>query len=221
MLTTTSRRAFGAWLLAASAVLGLAGCSGDDEPDPAAAVQASYQSYAEAVAAKDGPVSARLVSGTTLDYYAGLRDLALTADRATLAKQRVVDQLAVLSMRANVPAEKLRGADPRGVVSAAVTGQVISSGGAGTSSLKDITVDGDTASANLGVAGGSQQVPLRFHREDGAWKVDLTVLLTPAEDALRSALQRQKLTPDAMLTQVMTTRVGAAKAQQLWTPLGG
>ena len=75
-----------AWLLAALAVLGLAGCSDEPEPaaDPVQAVQASYRAYAAAVASKDGATSARLVTGATLDYYAGLRDLALTADRATL-----------------------------------------------------------------------------------------------------------------------------------------
>jgi hypothetical protein len=219
--TTTSRRALGAWLLAAAVVLGVAGCSGEDEaPDPATAVQASYRSYAEAVATKDGAASAGLVSGTTLDHYSGLRDLALTADRATLAKERVVDQLAVLSMRANIPVATLRDADPRGLVAAAVQNQVISSGGAGAAALERVTVDGDTATASLGVAGGSQQVPMRFRREEGTWKVDLTALLTPAEDALGTALEQQRLTPETMLTKVMTTRVGAAKAQQLWTPLG-
>jgi hypothetical protein len=63
-------------------------------------------------------------------------------------------------------------------------------------------------------------VPMRFRREEGTWKVDLTALLTPAEDALGTALEQQRLTPETMLTKVMTTRVGAAKAQQLWTPLG-
>ena len=222
MTGKTSGRALGAWLLAAVAVLGPAGCSADEEPkpDPAQAVQASYRSYAGAVAAKDGETSAGLVSDTTLDYYSGLRDLALTADRATLSAQRVVDQLAVLSMRANIPVGTLRTAEPRTVVAAAVQHQVISGGGAGAAGLEDVTVDGDEATAKLGVAGGSQQVPMRFHREDGTWKVDLTALLIPAEDALGTALQQQKLTSEALLTQVMTTRVGAAKARQLWTPLG-
>jgi hypothetical protein len=96
---------------------------------------------------------------------------------------------------------------------------VITGGGAG-SALRDVEVDGDAATATLGVAGGSQDVPLRFRREDGAWKVDLTTLVGPAEEALSSALQRQRLTPDALLSQVMATRVGAGKAQQLWSPLG-
>ena len=62
MTGTTSGRALGAWLLAAVAVLGPAGCSADEEPkpDPAQAVQASYRSYAGAVAAKDGETSAGL-----------------------------------------------------------------------------------------------------------------------------------------------------------------
>jgi hypothetical protein len=206
-------------LLTAAAVLaGAAGCGGD--PDPVEQVRSSYAAYATAVSAKDGGTSSGLVSGSTLAYYAHLRDLALTADRAALGRERVVDQLAVLSMRANIPVETLRTADPRGVVAAAVKTQVISGGGAGATELSGVEVDGDSASGRLGVAGGAQQVPMRFHREGGAWKVDLTGLLEPAETSLKAALARERLTPEGLLRQVMTTRVGAAKAERLWEPLG-
>jgi hypothetical protein len=221
VVSTTSRPVL-AWLLATLAALALAGCSGEPArpADPVQAVRTDYASYAKAVAAKDGATSAGLVARATLDYYAGLRDLALTADRAALAKERVVDQLAVLSMRANIPAGTLRGADPRGVVSAAVQDQVISTGGAGATSLQQVRVDGDSATASLGIAGGAQQVPMRFRLEGGTWKVDLTSLLEPAETALQNAQKQQGLTSDALLSQVMTTRYGAEKAQRLWNPLG-
>ena len=206
-------------LLAAAVVAGVAACGGG-EPDPAQQVRSSYDAYAEAVSAKDGGTSSGLVSGSTLAYYAHLHDLALTADRAGLGKERVIDQLAVLSMRANIPAGTLRTADQRGVVAAAVKAQVISGGSSGGGELSDVKVDGDSASGTLGLAGGTQRVPMRFHREGGAWKVDLTGLLEPAETSLKAALEREKLTPEGLLRQVMTTRVGAAKAERLWEPLG-
>jgi hypothetical protein len=206
-------------LLAAAVAAGTAACGGD-EADLAQQVQSSYAAYAKAVSAKDGGTSSGLVTGSTLDYYAHLRDLALTADRAALAKERVIDQLAVLGMRANIPVGTLRTADPRGVVAAAVKAQVISGGGAGATGLSGVKVEGDSASGTLGVAGGAQEVPMRFRREGGAWKVDLTGLLEPAETSLKAALQREKLTPEGLLQQVMTTRVGAAKAERLWEPLG-
>jgi hypothetical protein len=212
-------RSLGRLLLVAAIVAGAAAC-GDDEADPAQQVQAGYAAYAEAVSAKDGGTSSGLVSASTLDHYARLRDLALTADRAALARERVIDQLAVLSMRASIPADTLRTADPRAVVAAAVQAQVISGGGAGSSELSGVKVDGDSATGTLGVAGGTQQVPMRFHREGGAWKVDLTGLLEPAEASLKTVLERERLTPEGLLRQVMTTRVGAAKAERLWEPLG-
>jgi hypothetical protein len=220
VLTMLSRR-LRALLLAAVAVAGVAACSGaDDAPDPARMLRSDYQRYATAVALKDGDAAAALVTDATLRYYSGLRDLALTADRATLSRQRIVDQLAVLSMRANVPAAVLRGGASRDVLAAAVVHDVISGGGAGTTELSAVSVKGDAATADLGVAGGSQVVRLTFRRDEGTWKVDLTALLAPAEAGLKSALTREKLTTRAMLTQVMTQRVGAAKAATLWEPLG-
>ena len=221
MVSRASVRSVARFVVAAVvvAVVGGAAACGGDEPDPVQDVRSSYAAYAKAVSVKDGGTSSGLVSGSTLDYYARLRDLALTADRDALGRERVIDQLAVLSMRANIPADTLRTADPRGVVAAAVKSQVISGGGAGATELGEVKVTGDEATATLGV-GGSQEVPMRFQREGGGWKVDLTGLLAPAEAALEAALQREKLTPERLLQQVMTTRVGAAKAERLWEPLG-
>jgi hypothetical protein len=220
VVTRTRGRLARLLLAAVVVVAGAAGCSGDDEADPAEAVASGYSAYAEAVSAKEGGRASGLVTTSTLDHYDGLRELALTAREAALAEERIIDQLAVLSMRASIPAATLRTADSRGVVAAAVTAQVISSGGTGASALSDVTVTGDTATASLGVDDGSPRVPLRFRREGGVWKVDLTGLLEPAETALKAAVEREKLTPKALLQQVMTSRVGAAKAERLWEPIG-
>jgi hypothetical protein len=194
--------------------------SGSVYSDPEPQVRTSYSNYATAVSLKDGDTASGLVSAATLDHYSDLRDLALSASRAQLAKHPVVDQLAVLSMRANVPVRTLRTGSPRDVVAAAVQAQVISGGGAGTTSLSDVDVTGDAATANLGIGDGSQTVRLAFRKEGETWKVDLTALLPTAEASLKQALEREKLTAGEMLTTVMTQRVGAAKAAKLWTPLG-
>jgi hypothetical protein len=211
--------------LGAVALAALAACSagsgagaGAGGPQPEAEIRSSYRIYATAVSLKDGDAAAGLVSAATLRHYARLRDLALTADRATLGKEAIVDQLTVLSLRANVPVATLRAGGPREVVAAAVEGEVISGGGAGTTELADVEVDGGAASAALGVAGGSQEVRLGFRQEGGRWTVDLTALLAPAEESLKAAARREELAPAALLSQVMTQRVGAERARTLWEP---
>jgi hypothetical protein len=52
------------------------------------------------------------------------------------------------------------------------------------------------------------------------WKVDLTGLLEPAETALKAAVAKERLTTRSLLQQVMASRVGAAKAERLWEPIG-
>jgi hypothetical protein len=208
--------------LGAVALAALAACSSGSGggPEPEAEIRSSYQTYATAVSLKDGDAAAALVSEATLRHYSRLRDLALTADRARLGGEAIVDQLTVLSLRANVPVATLRAGAPRDVVAAAVEGEVISGGGAGASELADVEVDGGAASAVLGVAGGSQQVRLGFREEGERWKVDLTALLAPAEEALKAAAAREELAPAALLSQVMTQRVGAERARTLWEPPG-
>jgi hypothetical protein len=192
--------------------------SSSSKADSPASVAASYSAYTKAVSAKSGQAAADLLTQSSLQYYDRMRTLALDANAATLARQRLIDQLGVLTMRAALDPAVLRKASPHDIIQTGVEKGLISSGQLATSGLQQIRVNGDTATAVLKSSTGSS--PIRFHREDGRWKFEVTSLLDPVESALSAAAAQQKVSANKLIYNVMLGQFGKAKAAQLYKPLG-
>jgi hypothetical protein len=217
-----ARRALATLLLAGLTAGGTVACSGEPAQDDSTSVEsvtASFTAYAAAVNAKDGDRSADLMSSSSQAYYDHLRDLAVDADQKALAKEGLIDQITVLSMRSTLSAQVLRTADARSLVSTAVTQNLISQNSAAPQGLQQVQIKGTRATAQL-VVGAGTQYPVSFVYEKDRWRFDVTSLLAPAESAIQQAATTQKLSDRALVDQVMITRVGAAKAKTLWTPIG-
>jgi hypothetical protein len=218
-------------LLAIGLVAGfLAGCGGDDKKaaDPKtdtknpASVSASFTDYAAAVNAKNGDLSADLMSASSRAYYDRLRDLALDASKAVLQKSAVIDQITILSMRAELDPAVLRSADPRALVSTMVQKNLISQNSSAGMSLQGITISGAVAKAKLvqqGEAASTVSYPVTFALEDARWRFDVTSLLGPAEAVVAKAAKLNKMSDAVLVQTVMDTRLGA-KAKTMWTPIG-
>jgi hypothetical protein len=210
-------------LVAAGTVATTAACGGSlgrIPVSPAEAVQSSYATYAEAVTAKNGQQSAGLMSAASVAYYDHIRDLALDASRATLAKQSLIDQLTVLTMRGTLNAALLRTASPHDLIEESVDDGLIGNGSLPVQGLEQVQVHGDRATAELVLEGSVSQYPVAFQRESGVWKFDVTSLLKPAESGMEQARAQQKMSARTLINQVLVTRFGKARAARLYRPLG-
>ena len=210
-----------AWVLAT--VLGAAACAhpGDSADSARQSVSASYARWAAAVARKDGDAAADQLSASSLRYYDTIRTAALDDDRAALSVRPAVDQLTVLSLRANLPAPLLRTGSPHDVVRAGVTGGVSSAGSSPQEGLGEVAVDGNRASAVLKLAGDEpQSYRIGFVREHGAWRFDLTSLLPVGQASLAQVQKAAGISTSTLVETVERDRVGRRRAEQLWTPIG-
>jgi hypothetical protein len=239
---TGRRAALGLVSLTAVAAL-LAGCGGDDEPaatpsatpsasasasasagaagsdtGEAAEVRKAYVAFEQAGSEQDSGALAELISASTLDYFDSMRDLALTAEKAQLTKERVVDQITVLGMRAKVDPKVLRDGTPKELLAASSAG-----GGSvpstGLSKSAKITVSGDKATATDPT---NPQATLTFVKEDGAWKADVTSIFGQLEETVAPLVQQAGGDKAAFVEQSMAGQVGGpAQAKALWKPIGG
>ncbi len=200
-----------------------AGCGGAHSYpslNPAQAVTTSYAKYAKAVSVKDGETSADLMTNSSIAYYDHIRDLALDASRTTLAKQTLIDQLTVLTMRGTINAALLRSASGHDLVKESVQDGLIGNGSLPIEGLQQVEVEGDKASAELVLTGSTSEYPVGFQRESGVWKFDVTSLLAPAESGMQQAEAQQKLSSRKLIDEVLVTRFGSGKAATLYKPLG-
>ena len=204
-------------------LLGASACGDSTSPEAQAeAVTTSYTNFTQAVAAKDGDRAASLLAAPSLTYFDQLRAAALDDDAKTLARRNVLDQITVLSLRDHLAVATLRSADATTLVSEAVKVSAISAGSSPQQPLGQVKVSGDAATAVLttGAADSTQSQTIRFARESGTWKFDLTSLFGPAQEQLKSIQKSTGYSAAKLVQKVAEDRYGKAKAEQLLKPIG-
>ena len=137
-------------------------------------VSVSY-SWVSAVADRD-PAFVDLLSSGALAHYRRLRDVALHGDVSALDALAPTDQLQVLFLRLTIDAERLREMSAREILLRAVEQHWIGQNLRRTDVLREVAVEGDTATGRLYKFGRDDR-PDRgrqyFTRENGEWRVDL------------------------------------------------
>jgi hypothetical protein len=205
-----------------AAVTWLSGCA---QKSPKAldndAVHAVFLDFKQAVAAGDADAAVQLVSQRTINHYQRLRDAALTGSVESVRSLSLPLQFEVLTLRDRMTAEELHPHDGRSLATAYLSRGWINTGLLSRLKLGNVIHKGEYAEAR--VAEGEALLPQRlaFYREDNTWKFDLAAAIVFEKDQYESKMEREKLTPDELLDQLLKASVQRRPVESLWEPLIG
>lgn len=152
------------------------GCSQERERE---GIEASFESYKDAVLSKNGAAVAPLVSQESLRHYDRLRDIALTDESSELDTLQWVDQMQVLMFRQLVTVEELGAMSPQGVVAFVFDRKMLGKDLERTSTFDQLEIKGDVATARhiaRGVSAGGPEREAKFRwvkEDDNVWRIDL------------------------------------------------
>jgi hypothetical protein len=184
------------------------------------AVTRAFGEYRAALLARDGKKAASLLSTDSVAYYAKLRALARTAPEGDLRAAPLFDQLAVLVLRATLPAKTIRSASATEIVVQAVEIGLIGEAAVRSLSVGTVKVSGEVATAMMVKNGEEGPLAMVFHREGARWKLNLLPLLESGETALQQAALQQGLTTARFVNQTLESQLGPARAAEAWRPIG-
>lgn len=196
----------------------VAGAAAAEGKSAEAEVRAAFEAYAEAVAARDGKRALALTDQATLRYNDGLVEHARGSDRAALAKLRIVDQLAILRLRAEVPRatlDKMKGAD---LVRHGVEHDWSKPWQIDTATIERVAVA--DASATVATSGGQLGKTLEWQllREGKRWRVSVISVL-PVAEALARKMAKRFNKSDAELVELgLRMLTGKDVPPALWDP---
>ena len=191
------------------------------DADPA--VLDAFARYVATLEARDGATAPTLVTAASLAREEHLRDLALEAPRSTVTALSPSDQLAVLRLRHEFTASELRPLTGTDLVRIAVEEAWSSPKPLAVLTMTGVETTGDTAALHVARAGEPVPVRLVFHREQDAWKLDLTALAHGSDAALAKTLafraDRAKVSAEEVLRWVIEETSGHLVDKDLWQPL--
>ena len=207
----------------ASLVLLVLLATGARADDIAAQVQAAFERYVAALAARDGAGAASLVTPASLAHQDRLRDLALHAPRAQVEALPMANRLMVLRLRHEFTAAELRPLSGADLLHASVEEAWSSPKPLQVLTIAGVEATGATAAATVTRAG--EPVPLRllFRRSPAGWQLDLPELARGSDAALEATLSfradRAKVPLGTVLQWAIEDASGHLVDKDLWAPL--
>lgn len=211
----------------------LVACSGEERAEPTptpqstvsgsaadkAAVAQAFSSYRQALLAKDGKTVAASLTAESLEYFAAIKKLALTAPEPYLRRARMSDQLAVIFLRTTVPKESIRSWSTTQLVTHAVRRGQLYAAAVERLSAGTVEVSGDIGTVSMKLDGKESGV-FTFYREGGRWKFRLIPLLEATETALRARVQEQHITERRIVDESLAATLSPKDIRAAWLPVG-
>lgn len=183
-------------------------------------LRALYTGYTAALAARDGPKAASCLHSNILDSYGEALALALTANRDDLKSATPQKKLIALYLRGAATPKDLAAMASGGDVVAFMVGRgaLRTESQAGVE-LRDFSPEGEQVFASLYANGRNTHLRLRFAKEAGEWKVDLSNLDDMADDVFTQAAKMQGISVDEAVLRLVQQSLGRPLGEAIWTPL--
>lgn len=154
-----------------------------------AAIRVAFGRYRDALLARDGSAAATAVTGTSHTYYERLRDLALHADRPTLERLGLAEQVAILRLRHEFTAAELTPLSGSELIATSVAESWDSFNALQRLRIDQVDLQKGEALATVLPSSDREPVSYRFELDHGGWKLDLVHLARSSEPVLAQALE--------------------------------
>jgi hypothetical protein len=205
--------------------LALAGATGALAASEAGAVRQSFQGLKTALLQNRGEDAAGLVSLSTLALTEQARDLALYGTQAELEAQPTALLVAVLSLRQSIPPRDLESMPAHELVAHVVNADLTRDAPVAGIDIGGVRVDRQTALADIVSTRPFPVSQLRFNKEQGVWKLDLSEVaygdtaidrvarrLSPGSTAGQRSLRNE------MILAMIAMQSGSGIDASIWEP---
>jgi hypothetical protein len=176
--------------------------------------------YKDAVLKHQGDSAALVVNRNTLEYFGGMKTMALEANEQEVRQLTPLHRMMVLSFRHRIPANELRAMTPEGVFIHSINQGWVGKNSVLDSDVGKVQVFGDNASAEFLKAGKPTPLKLRFTKEDGKWKIDFTSVFPLSDQALSMLIKKKEVDEDTFIISLIESVSGKKVSPSIWQPLG-
>jgi len=179
-----------------------------DGPDASAVVDLSSRWVASV--SEKSPELTDLVTEDAAAYYANLRDLALRGSMGAIDDLHPIEQLQVMFLRLTVPSDRLAKLSGNEILLLAVQEGWIGQDLRRSDELREVVVEGDTATGRLfkfGLDDRPDRGRQYFSYENGSWRVELRGETERLEKDFRSFTRRTELSDSEAAFFILETRL--------------
>ena len=184
-------------------------------------IRKSFDNLKLALLDEDGNKAIMLVDKNTFAFYSGILLKAKTYDSVQVEKLQIFEKILVFGVRFRDEEDNIKTMTDSAFFTYVVNKGMMNKIGfaIGGTELGAITVAGDTALGQLGLAVTPLPYKLTFRLEENIWKVDLSSLNIISHFALKHLVLTNKQTDTEFLISMIRSGGKLIDERILWNPL--
>ena len=179
-----------------------------------------FNAYKRALKTKNGVQAATLVSTQTMNYYENLRKNVLDANAEEMKTLPIMEAMTVLILRHHLSASELRRMDGKQLFIHSVNQGWVSENSVENVRLGEVTVKGNVAIANVISRGKKRKNMFPFSKQQGAWKLDLGVMMNDMgremDAGFRRLAQTNGMSEQELVEVLVEKATGMKVTSELW-----
>ncbi|TCI02685.1 hypothetical protein EZV61_12875 [Corallincola luteus] len=183
------------------------------------AVKACFSEYKHSILSSQGKRAVKYVSQRTVDEYQKYVDWALYADRRTFKNLSIINKFQVLLIKHQIPLEQLRSMTGKDAFIYATNHDWISNETVVKTTITDIQLQGEQASAVVKIGEKLTSHKYQFIRENNQWKFDMIDTLNTANLALQALIDKQGVSAEQLIFSMIEAASGSQVSSTIWEPL--
>jgi hypothetical protein len=183
-------------------------------------VTEAFNGYKSSILNDKGDDAVYYVDTNTIKYYEKVLELAKNADRKEMASLSLFDKFMVIIIRYRVTKEDIFSFDGKKLLIYAINNGMVGKDSVVDNSMGEVVlINENLAKGEMLVHGKKGYIYIYFHRENGAWKIDLTSIIDVAGIALKKTMEDSGQTEDDFIFSIIELSFGKKPDSNIWNPL--
>jgi|GEM_PF-5799597 len=182
-------------------------------------VRDCFDQYKAAIVQDRPDDAVQYLDASTVAYFEEIVALAQSASGSDLSAHSMVDQMMVLSVRSTTPKEIILADDSQAIMSYMVSSGLIGKKTIDKTTIGDVNLTGDKATAVLHTGGTSLGLALNFTQEKGLTKLGLSSLFPSLQQTMTALHRASGLQESAYVLFAMQTLLGIKADESAWEPI--
>lgn len=184
-------------------------------------VKKTFDAHKSAILNGKGEEAVKQVDAKTITYYNDILQKVKTADSLQIDKASLMDKLMILMIRHRISKQEIMATNGRQLLVTAIKMGMVGKSSVINNEVGAVKVNGNFASANLLVRGQKTPLAFEFHKEHGAWKLDLTALFPAGEAAFRQMVKQSGKPENEYLLSLIQLTNDKVPGARVWEPTKG
>jgi len=182
-------------------------------------VKKTFEDYKSAILNDKGEQAVEQVDTKTIAYYGDILEKVKTADSLQIDKFSLMDKLMILVIRHRISKEEIMTTNGKQLLVTAIKMGMVGKSSVINNEVGAVKVNGNFASGELLVRGQKTPLAFEFHKENGAWKLDLTAIFPAGEAAFRQMVKQSGEPENEYLLSLIELTTGKEPGQEVWVPV--